>query len=64
MFNFFGKGFYNSKQTYTGVEKLFDRIYQQNKYNKLVRPTARNATLTEVLTELKLLQIDLVNSLF
>ena len=44
-----------------GVEKLLNKIYKINKYNKLVRPTAKNTTLTEVHTDLKILQIDLVN---
>jgi len=42
-----------------GVEKLFHRVYEVGKYNKLVRPTVRNSSLTEVFTELKILQIDL-----
>jgi hypothetical protein len=44
-----------------GVEKLFHRVYEVGKYNKLVRPTVRNSSLTEVFTELKILQIDLVS---
>ncbi len=42
----------------SSLERLFDRIFLNEDYNNLVRPEDMNG-LTQVQTELKLLQIDL-----
>ena len=42
----------------SSLEKLFDRIFLDEDYNSLVRPENEDS-LTQVATELKLLQIDL-----
>ncbi len=43
----------------SGLEMLMNEIFTINQYNQLVRPVDKNS-MTTVLTELKLLQIDLV----
>jgi hypothetical protein len=55
---------FESKQmeNFTGVEKLMHDIFTLRKYNTLVRPVDKKNNLTNILTELKLLQIDLVIS--
>ena len=45
-----------------GVESLMHDIFTVKKYNTLVRPIDKSNNLTNILTELKLLQIDLVRS--
>jgi hypothetical protein len=45
----------------TGLAKLFNKIFVQDEYNNMVRPYNFNK-MTKVETELKLLQIDLVNN--
>jgi len=45
-----------------GVESLIHDIFTVKKYNTLVRPIDKSNNLTNILTELKLLQIDLVRS--
>ena len=40
------------------------QIFTVSKYNELVRPVDQENGLTNILTELKLLQIDLVNDFF
>ena len=47
-----------------GLEKLLYEIFQAKTYNKFVRPTNNITGLTHVQTQLKLLQIDLVNIVF
>ena len=47
-------------ENFTGVEKLIYDIFTKRKYNTLVRPVDKKNNLTNILTELKLLQIDLV----
>ncbi len=42
------------------MERLFKRIFYDNNYNEIVRPID-NQSITYVETELKVLQIDLVN---
>ena len=44
----------------TGLEKLIHHIFNENDYNPLVRPASELTGLTEVSTELKILQINLV----
>ena len=41
------------------LKKLFSHIFVEGEYDKMVRPFG-NSNLTEIKTELKLLQIDLV----
>ncbi len=52
----------NSEQLekFIGVESLMHDIFNIKKYNNLVRPIDKNNNLTNILAELKLLQIDLV----
>jgi hypothetical protein len=52
----FGSG----TEALTGLERLFLQIFDKNNYNNLVRPVTKETELTNILTELKLLQIDLV----
>lgn len=49
-----------NESDYSGVEGLFHKIFYLRKYNNLVRPFDKKTGLTNVVTELKLLQIDLV----
>jgi hypothetical protein len=42
------------------MESLIHEIFTVNKYNNVVRPVDKTNNLTNILTELKLLQIDLV----
>ena len=44
-----------------GVESLIHDIFTVKKYNTLVRPIDKSNNLTNILTELKLLKIDLVS---
>ena len=46
------------------LEMLMHQIFTVSKYNELVRPVDQENGLTNILTELKLLQIDLVNDFF
>lgn len=46
----------------TGLERLFHQIFDVSNYNDLVRPVNKETELTSIYTELKLLQIDLVNN--
>jgi hypothetical protein len=48
----------NAKNT-TGLERLFNHIFNIEDYVNIVRPTSADS-LTHISTELKLLQIDLV----
>jgi hypothetical protein len=41
-------------------ERLFHRIFTQQRYNKMNRPSSTDDDITHVTTELKLLQIDIV----
>ena len=50
----------SNRRSLTGLEKLVYEIFDINSYNRLVRPVDKKTGLTEILTELKLLQIDLV----
>lgn len=43
-----------------GIEKLMHNIFVEASYNSLVRPVDKKTGLTNINTELKLLQIDLV----
>jgi hypothetical protein len=40
-------------------EKLFEKIFIQQHYNKMIRPSSGNDNITHITIELKLLQIDL-----
>jgi hypothetical protein len=44
-----------------GLEKLLEVIFDNGSYNNIVRPFGNKDGITVVNTELKLLQIDLVN---
>ncbi len=46
--------------TMSGVEDLIHKIFKVKNYNNLVRPVDKKNNLTNVVTELKILQIDLV----
>ncbi len=46
-----------------GLEKLIKKTFIDEDYNKLVRPVSKLSGLTDVFTELKILQIDLVRIL-
>lgn len=59
LFFFFKSELVASKRQYA-IERLIDRIFVENAYNPLVRPADKEG-ITNVFTELKLLQIDLVN---
>ena len=48
------------EESKTGLEQLFFQIFDKNNYNNLVRPINKETELTNILTELKLLQIDIV----
>ena len=50
----------NQTENFKGIEKLMHDIFTIKKYNTLVRPVDKNNNLTNIRTELKLLQIDLV----
>ena len=50
-------------KTPTGLEKLFNHIFNTEDYVNIVRPTSADS-LTHISTELKLLQIDLVIKFF
>ncbi len=47
---------------FKGMESLIHEIFTVNKYNNVVRPVDKTNNLTNILTELKLLQIDLVTN--
>ena len=44
----------------TPMEKLIDKIYNQDEYDQMIRPSNKLTGLTHIETELKFLQIDLV----
>ena len=44
----------------TGIESLIHEIFYIKKYNNIVRPVDKSNNLTNILTELKLLKIDMV----
>lgn len=44
----------------TGIESLIHEIFYIKKYNNIVRPVDKSNNLTNILTELKLLKIDIV----
>ena len=46
--------------TMSGVEDLIHKIFKVKNYNNLVRPVDKKNNVTNVVTELKILQIDLV----
>jgi len=58
--NYFLDPIHCDNVTLAGIEKLFNKIFFLNKYNNLVRPIEKESGLTNVVTELKLLQLDLV----
>ncbi len=47
----------------TPMEKLIDKIYNQDEYDQMIRPSNKLTGLTHIETELKFLQIDLVRLL-
>lgn len=51
--------FINGKRT-SPLDRLFHKIFFEDEYSNMVRPIGVNK-ITHVKTELKLLQIDLVN---
>ena len=50
---------FKQKRSLTGLEKLLHEIFIANKYNRYVRPVDELG-ITNIQTQLKLLQIDLV----
>ncbi len=48
----------------TAMEKLIDKIYNQDEYDQMIRPSSKLTGLTHIESELKFLQIDLVGLLF
>ena len=51
------------KKNERGLARLLEKVFRIDAYNRLVRPTGANG-LTRVNTELKIIQIDIVNKSF
>ena len=51
------------QRSLTGLEKLVNHVFVENEYNPLVRPLSFTTGKTEVSTELKILQLNLVRIL-
>ena len=54
------KSAFSNCREMVGLEKLLEKVFVNDSYNKLVRPVETKTGITHINTELKILQINVV----